>query len=170
MQAMLRHLIRIVIALVVLVVVAVPAHAQRKGFIIGGGLGPGTTSGDLDTKIGVTTEFKIGGMVGQSIQLYYANRLNWTDSDFGDLAATGVGGLGITYQLQNKFRINGLVGASNTLILLGSDIESEYGFGFGAGVGYEFAKHWIVGLDGSFGRISDENLFNVALTINILSH
>ena len=167
---MLRHVCRFGLALAVLVVVAGPAHAQRKGFIIGGGLGPGTTSGDTETNFGVTTEFKIGGMIGESIQLYYANRLNWTDSDFGDVEATGVGGLGITYQMQNKFRLNGLVGAASSLVYLGSDITNNNGFGFGAGVGYEFAKHWILGLDGSFGRISGENLFNAALTINILSH
>lgn len=167
---MTRHLIRIAFTVAAVAVLVTPAQAQRRGFIIGGGLGPGTTSGDLDTKFGVTTEFKIGAMIGESIQLYYANRLNWTDSDVGDVAATGVGGLGITYQLKNKFRINGLAGAAGSLVYLGSDVSSDYGFGFGAGVGYEFAKHWIVGLDGSFGRVSDENLFNVALTINILSH
>ena len=167
---MLRSLVRVGLALTVLVVMAGPLQAQRRGFIIGGGLGPGTTSGDLDTKIGITTEFKIGGMIGQSIQLYYANRVNWTDSDFGDVQLTGVGGLGVTYQMENQFRINGLVGLASRVVFLGGDTSADNGFGFGAGVGYEFAKHWIVGLDGSYGRISGENLFNVALTINVLSH
>jgi hypothetical protein len=160
------------LVLCVLATTASDVAAQRKGFIIGGGLGPGVTFGDLETKFGVTTDIKIGAMIGSSLQLYYRNSVNFTGSGAGyDLEGTGVGGLGVTYQMQSGFRINGLVGLSSRIGFSGSDTASDTGFGAGAGIGYEFAKHWVINLDGSWGRPGgSENALNAALTINVLSY
>jgi hypothetical protein len=160
------------LAVVLLLASSGDAAAQRKGFIIGGGLGPGLTFGDYDTKFGGTTDFKIGAMVGQSLQVYYRNTVNFTDSSAGyDLEGAGVGGLGVTYQFACKYRVNGVVGFSSRIGISGGDWSTDNGFGLGAGVGYEFADLWIVSLDGSWGRPGgDYNMFNLALTINILSH
>lgn len=151
-------------------VLAGDAEAQRRGFIIGGGLGPGLSAGDVDTEVGVATDFKIGAMIGESIQIYYANKMVFTPTEVADFAGTGVGGLGITYQMPSGFRINGVVGFSSYLLYLDGDTEGDVGFGLGAGVGYEFAKYWVINLDGSWGYPLDEvNIFNVALTFNVLS-
>jgi hypothetical protein len=148
------------------------AAAQRRGFIIGGGVGPGVRFGDPETKFGATTDFKIGAMIGQSVQLYYRNSANFTGSGAGyDLEASGVGGLGATYQMQSGFRINGLVGLASRLGISGSDVNGDNGFGAAVGFGYEFAKYWVINLDGNWGVIGGDNhMFNVALTINVLSY
>ena len=146
------------------------AEAQRRGFIIGGGLGPGLTAGDLDTKVGLATDFKIGAMIGPSVQLYYGNKMNFTGGELVDWQGTGVGGLGITYQMEGGFRINALVGLSPWVVYLDNSSDAEVGFGAGAGIGYEFAKHWVINLDGSWGLpVESVNIFNVALTVNVLS-
>jgi opacity protein-like surface antigen len=151
-------------------VLASDAEAQRRGFIIGGGLGAGLSAGDVNTEVGVATDFKIGAMIGESIQLYYANKMVFTPTEVADFAGTGVGGLGITYQMPNGFRINGLVGLSSYILYFDGDATAEWGFGIGAGVGYEFTKYWLINLDGSWGQPLDGvNIFNVALTFNVLS-
>jgi len=162
----------LVLAVVLLLASGSEAAAQRKGFIIGGGLGPGLTFGDPETKFGGTTDFKIGAMVGQSLQVYYRNTVNFTNSSAGyDLEGAGVGGLGVTYQVSGRYRVNGVVGLATRMGILGGDWNTDTGFGIGAGVGYEFADLWVINLDGSWGRPGgDYNLMNVALTINILSH
>jgi hypothetical protein len=169
---MVRTLTSVAAVLVLLCSLSDAAVAQRRGFIIGGGVGPGVRFGDLETKFGATTDFKIGAMIGQSVQLYYRNSANLTGSGSGyDLEASGVGGLGATYQMPTGFRINGLVGLASVLEFSGgSDIYSSTGFGAGVGVGYEFAKYWVINLDGNWGVIDGENMFNVALTVNILSY
>jgi len=147
------------------------AAAQRKGFIIGGGIGPGLTFGDVETKFGGTTDFKIGAMLGQSLQVYYRNSVNFTNSSAGyDVEGSGVGGLGVTYQPAGKYRVNGVVGVASRIGILGGDWNADTGFGLGAGVGYEFADLWIINLDGAWGRPGAYNMFTLALTINILSH
>ncbi len=55
-------------------VFAPPAEAQRSGFIIGFGLGPGlasytaSSSTDRQNERGVATDFHIGGVIGDSIE------------------------------------------------------------------------------------------------------
>jgi hypothetical protein len=168
---MVRTLTSVAAVLVLLCSLSDAAVAQRRGFIIGGGVGPGVRFGDPQTKFGGTTDFKIGAMIGQSVQLYYRNSANFTGSGAGyDLEASGVGGLGATYQMQSGFRVNGLVGFASRLAFLGGDVNGETGFGAGAGLGYEFAKYWVINVDGNWGAIEGENMFNIALTINILSY
>ena len=167
---MLRRSACLALTALLALVLASNAEAQRRGFIIGGGLGPGLTAGDLDTKVGVATDFKIGAMIGESVQLYYGNKMNFTGGELVDFQGTGVGGLGVTYQMPSGFRVNGLVGFSSWVVYVDSDSNAEVGFGAGAGIGYEFAKHWVVNLDGTWGLpVESVNIFNVALTINALS-
>ncbi len=126
--------------------------------------------GDLDTKVGLATDFKIGAMIGQSVQRCYGDKMNSTGGELVDGQGTGVGGLGITDQRERGFRIDGLVGFSSWVVYLDNNSDAEVGFGAGAGVGYEFAKHWVVNLDGSWGLpVESVNIFNVALTVNALS-
>jgi hypothetical protein len=168
---MVRTLTSVAAVLVLLCSLSDAAVAQRRGFIIGGGLGPGVRFGDPETKFGATTDFKIGAMIGQSVQLYYRNSANFTSSVSYDLEASGVGGLGATYQMQSGFRVNGLVGFASILGILGGEISADNGFGAGAGFGYEFAKYWVINLDGNWGVIGGDNhMFNVALTVNVLSY
>ena len=54
---------------------APPAQAQRSGFIIGVGLGPGlvshTSVPDRESKYGLAIDFHMGGVIGDSFELYF---------------------------------------------------------------------------------------------------
>ena len=57
-----RFILPFGLALGLSVSMASDTDAQRQGFIIGFGAGPSVTTGDVDSKVGVSTDFKIGGM------------------------------------------------------------------------------------------------------------
>ena len=140
------------------------AAAQREGFIIGFGVGPGFTSGDVDpnfgSKVGFATDFKIGGMLGESVQLYYTSKTNFFSAD-GALTASNVAGTA------SGFNVNGMAGLAAWADF---DWDTEVGFGLGAGVGYEFVDLWIFNLGGTWSRISGTDVINIAATVSIVSH
>jgi opacity protein-like surface antigen len=140
--------------------------AQRSGFIIGIGAGPGFTTGDVSSKVGVATDFKIGAMLGESLQLYYAAKSNLLFLDRG-VEATGVSGLGASYVLPSGFNINGVTGLATWWDFDGG---TSNGFGFGAGVGYEFTDKWVFNLGGTLGIFEGDKVFNIAATLSFLSH
>jgi len=142
------------------------AEAQRSGFIIGFGVGPGFTAGDVDSKVGIATDFRIGGTIGKSLQLYYTAKSNLLFYD-GDPEASAVSGLGATYAWDSGFNINGTAGLATWLDF---DNGTSNGFGAGAGVGYEFADRWVFNVGGTFGVFEGDKVFNVAATISFLSH
>ena len=102
---------------------------QRKGFILGFGLGAGMTSFEYDmedmgykiesdglTKFGVHTDFKIGAGLNEQVQLYWSAKVAFfsvgemtftvpeldqeAEADIDATVAHGIGGLGITYFFQ----------------------------------------------------------------------
>lgn len=154
------------VALCLSVSTASDAAAQRRGFIIGFGAGPGFTTGDVSSKLGVATDFKIGAMLGESLQLYYAAKSNLLFYD-GDPEATGVSGLGAAFVLPSGFNVNGVAGLATWVDF---DNGTSNGFGFGAGVGYEFTDKWVFNLGGTLGIFEGDKVFNIAATISILSH
>ena len=97
---------------------APPAQAQRSGFLIGFGLGPGFTSYsapaalDRVSKAGVAFDFHIGGVVGDSFELFYAAKGNVFGSDVLaiDNLASGVNVIGFAYPLNPDFSITGGIG------------------------------------------------------------
>ena len=161
-----RFLLFVGLACFLLISTAGRVEAQRSGFIIGFGVGPGLTAGDVDSKVGIATDLKIGGMVGRSLQLYYTAKSNLLFYD-GDPEASGVSGLGATYAWDSGFNVNGTVGLATWLDF---DNGTSNGFGAGAGVGYEFADRWIFNVGGTFGVFQGDKVFNLAATISILSH
>jgi hypothetical protein len=153
-----RHIILVGFALCLSLTTANDAAAQRSGFIIGFGLGPGVTTGDVDTEIGLATEFKIGAKVGQSAQVYYVGRMNFYSGDFIDFFGSGLQGLGVTYE-------------STWLAFDDGTVEAENGFGLGGGFGYEFADLWMFNVVATWGQpVSDFNMINLLAYISILSH
>ena len=161
-----RFLLSIGLVLCLSVSVARDATAQRKGFIIGFGAGPGLTTGDVDTKVGIATDFKIGAMLGSSVQLYYSGKSNLLFYS-GEVISSGVGGVGLTYEMASGFNINGTVGlATWTDFSEGGSV----GFGLGAGFGYEFTDLWVLNLGGTWGILEDAHIISIAATISVLSH
>ena len=139
--------------------------AQREGFIIGFGAGPGLTTGGVDSKIGATLSLKVGGMASETVQLYVTSKANFFSED-GALVLAGVHGLGVTQQWPSGFNINGAIGVATWIDF---DWSTYAGFGAGVGVGYEFTDNWVIDLGGQWGRREDLNVFNIALTINWMS-
>jgi hypothetical protein len=160
-----------------------PAEAQRSGFIIGFGIGPGwssyTSTPDRESRIGVAFDFHIGGVIGDSFELYYVSKATIFSSDVVDVdnIGSGVGGLGFSYPLNPRFSINGGIGFGTWVESgsFGTSVESD-GVGFLAGGRYLLSEsgRWGLGFDimygKPFGGDVDFNAWGVQATINVLSH
>ncbi len=163
---------------------APPAEAQRSGFIIGVGLGPGLTSfssaPNRESRIGWAIDFHIGGVIGDSFELYFVTKATFFGSDLVgvDRIGSGVGGLGFSYPLNPKFSINGGIGLGRWMEFYsngGSDSLAD-GVGLWAGGRYLLSEseRWALGFDimygKPFGNDVDFNALGVQFTINVLSH
>ena len=149
--------------------------AQRRGFIIGFGLGPGVTSatrgGSEWSEWGVATDLKIGAQVSKSVQIYYLGRTNWVTPT--DLVAAGISALGVTYVLPTApVHISGGLGLATFVPVCVSDCsETEAaGFGLTGGVGWEFADLWLLDFALTYGAPGDIHVFTARAGISILSH
>ena len=145
--------------------------AQRSGFIIGFGIGPGVTTWTESLseccrapKVGLATDFKIGAQVSQSLQIYYLGRTTWWTG--GSLILAGILALGVTYVLPSApVHLSGGIGGS----LVGAS-ESGTGLGFTGGVGWEFADLWLLDVAVTYGMPGNINMFQARAGISILSH
>ena len=178
-------------AMLILVMgVAAPAEAQRSGFIIGFGLGPGVASytgssrsfpSDRETEIGLATDFHIGGVIGDSFELYFMSKMIFINDIRAGPVATGVNGVGFTYPLNPDFYINGGVGVG-----LWAEIDPFFvpfseprpgefytGFGLVAGGGYRLSERWVLDFDIMYARPGDDSndisMLGAQLSINVLS-
>ncbi len=134
---------------------------QRRGFILGIGLGGGystftqTNSRTFNTgtqsftsarenKIAIISDFKIGYAPSNLVEIYWSSKVSWFG--FEDVTiANSFGGLGITYHFNPQAPapfINGGLGFSSWAAPFESGAESLRGTGFFAGGGYEFSPHW----------------------------
>lgn len=133
----------------------------RKGFILGGGLGLGSTSVDQSVQfsgielgsgsesfLGVQTDFKIGYAPSENLAIYYFSDVAWFDMDnaLGSSVtiASGVCGLGATYyvnQIAPTFCFGAGVGISTWSLPFESDADTWTGVGVMACFGYEFVRH-----------------------------
>lgn len=153
-------------------VVALPNSAsafngQRKGFILGFGLGPGLTPVGGDNKIVLAnTSFKIGIGLSEQLLLYWSSRGAWYKTDYhyyesGQKSVTelfGVAGLGMSYYLLETapaMYVTGSLGysaVSNPFESYAND--ADVGLGLSMGVGYEFSPHYSVEATLANGSIS----------------
>lgn len=197
-----RRWIACSIMLGVLLAISTPSSAfdgNKKGFMLGGGLGPafssftqevditglGSAKSDRESKAGLGTDFRIGAGVSEQFMLYYVNRVAWfsIENVFSEnvTIANSIGLLGGSYYLKpdaTGMYLNGLVGLSSWTAPFESGAEAAVGFGIGVGAGYEFAKHWSVEANLGFGAPSDEsggtkvttNVTSFAITINGIAY
>jgi opacity protein-like surface antigen len=149
--------------------------AQRKGFIIGFGIGPGVTSatqgGSKWSGWGLATDLKIGAQVSKSIQVYYLGRTNWFTPT--DLVGAGISAFGVTYVLPTApVHISGGLGLASWLPVCVSECDSttESGFGLTGGVGWEFADLWLLDFGVTYGRPGGIDVFTARAGLSILSH
>jgi hypothetical protein len=156
----------------VCVVFAQPAQAQRSGFIIGFGLGPGLVGGDIDAKFGLAYDFHIGGVIGD-VELAYVNKVMITGNEFVDAVVTGVSGVGVAYPLNSDFAITGAVGVG-VYSIIDSDFDSDglTGLGLLAGGRYKLNEsgRWMLNFDIMYANPGDLSLWGAQVTINVMSH
>jgi len=152
---------------------------NRKGFIIGFGVGAGVTSYtqeleiDLpsvsrtepvadESKTVLVTDFRLGGGVTDQFLLYYENRVAWFGAE--DAAGTdlfiahGIGLLGASYYFRPSspsLYVLGSVGTSAWMTMIESEYDMAAGFGVSGGVGYEFKRGWAVEATANWGKPKD---------------
>ncbi len=137
---------------------------QRKGFILGLGLGGGLTSftqtveigessqtSDRENKFSFISDFRIGYAPSNLVEVYYNAKVAWFSLDnIFDESVTitdGLNGIGITYHLKPQAPsgfVNGAIGLAVFDAPFESGFEAWTGFGFSAGGGFEFSPHWRV--------------------------
>lgn len=197
-----KNSILMLLVLAFVVALAMPAmgfDGQRKGFILGGGLGFGMTSfsqtleygglkstSDTENKGAFITNFKIGFASDEQIEFYYASKVTWFGItnvyDENVTVANGLNAFGMTYNLKPAFPTYFITGG---IALATWDLPFEdpapdtwTGFGLYVGGGYEFAKHYSVELDLLYGNPGDSqaglrissSALSFALTINALAY
>jgi len=169
---------------------ATPAAAQRSGFIIGFGLGPGwMRSGfsvpqlaisDSESSVGVATDFHIGGVLGE-VELYFASHANLrgTDASGASFIGTGMSGIGVTYPLNSRMAVRGVVGQARETLFMsdGGTLDAWDGLGLIVGGRYGLSDRWAAALDlgyaswSSGGSPSSEgDVWSLDLTLNVMSH
>ena len=159
-----------------------PAEAQRSGFIIGFGLGPGfssyTSFPDRESKFGVAFDFHIGGVIN-SLEIFYVNKVIFTSDDDVDAIVTGVSGVGVAYPLNPDFAVTGAIGIG-VLREIDADAGSTASFtglGLLAGGRYKLNEsgRWMLNFDIYYVNPGDENfgalsIWGLQATINVMSH
>ena len=145
-----------------LLVAAAPSagafDGDRKGFVLGGGIGGGAASleqeitgtlsgsGAKETKGTFVTDFRIGGAFNENWMLYYDNQVWWGSAEFKSGTQTfalGIGLVGLSYYFTAgapSWYLVGSVGVST--FGPSDDYGAQSGFGISGGAGYEFAPHW----------------------------
>jgi len=163
---------------------------ERKGFILGGGIGAGflsnTTSfnsnSDTDSRAVFLTNFKIGYAPSNTLEIYYISKVSWwgqTNAITGSSTTftLGLSAIAATMYIDNTTETGWFISGGLALSALAApfetDLESSNGFGLFGGGGYEFSSHWSVELDLLYSTITDPgvdfNSFGVLVTINVLA-
>ncbi len=156
---------------------------ERKGFILGLGVGPSTNSYDFgfgisDNSLAFASNFKIGYAPTDQVALYWSSQVAWFKIDGLDaLTTNSVAGLGGSYYLNEdapSLYLNAVLGFANWATPFEPDASNSLGFGLGIGGGYEFARHWSPEINFTYGKPSDDFIeiktWSVRLTINYLMY
>jgi hypothetical protein len=158
---------------------------ERKGFILGGGIGAGYLSNSTsfesysssDNRGVFLTNFKIGYAPSNTLEIYYVSKVSW----WGESNITfvlGLSAVAATFYLDNAtetgWSISGGLGLTAMYAPFEEGSGSSNGFGLFAGGGYEFSSHWNVELDLLYSATTegevDIHSFGVQLTINVLAY
>jgi hypothetical protein len=135
---------------------------NRKGFVLGGGLGGGSAGikqeltgfgvsleSDRETQGAFVSDFRIGGGFNEHWMLYYDNQVWWisTEDALGsnETFTFGIGLVGVSYYFTAdapSWYLLGTVGVASWGTT--DEFASSAGFGLSGGVGFEFASHWSV--------------------------
>ena len=146
-------------ALAALIVLAAPTASavERKGFVIGFGLGVGHTRAE-GSNTAVGSSFHIGGMLGPKTAVLLDGS-SVTDSVEGTSVGIGVSGIAVQRWLNDRVWVKAGIGSGVLLALGNGESESEnLGFGISTGIGYEVVqkKKFALDLQGRFTTSSKD--------------
>ncbi|NIR46851.1 hypothetical protein GWO43_00030 [candidate division KSB1 bacterium] len=156
---------------------------NRKGFIVGGGIGAGylrNQAGGLlfgtTNRATFLTDFKIGYAPTNALELYYVNKVSWW-GESGTTVIIGLSSLGFSVYTDNRtatgLYLTGGAGLS-TVDAPFESVDASYGFGLFGGIGYEFAEHVSFQTDLLYSHITDFGVeldsFAIRLMITVLAY
>ena len=189
----------IVVTTLFLVANANAFNSKRKGFIIGGGIGPSfstfketvtihgffgsgeTIESQRENKFGLRTNFKIGYAPSNLLEIFFTVKDSWFSSKvyfLGEnegedvIMASGFWGPGVTYYFKPEapsYFITGGFGVSTLSLPFESHAEIKFGGAVYAGAGYEFKNHFNVELDLGWGKPSSLDLFGIGSSTSVLT-
>ena len=194
---MISKTVLFVLAVLVLVFYAASASAwdgERKGFILGIGVGSGylsysqTMEGE---KLGsddvgpFNTDFKIGYAPNNMFLIYWMSKVSWfgMENVYGDnvTISNGVGCAGVSYYL-NEFTPSPYlfcgIGYSTWDTPFEEDSKTWTGPGVSFGTGYEFSHHFNIEASVTYGKPSTKELgaefatksLSIGLMFNIMGY
>jgi hypothetical protein len=150
---------------------------ERKGFILGGGVGGGYLSNKFPSftlnKFAIGTNFVIGYAPTNSFEIYYLNTVSWWFEDTITLV-TGLTGIGATKYFNPKgsgLFITGGIGVGVHYAPF-EEGNASYGLGLLGGIGFDIAKHWRLQGEAVFVSINDGfyiKSLGFRLTLNTLA-
>jgi len=166
------------------------ADGNKKGFVIGLGVGSSLTSytqsvptrsytSERENNFGLATDFKIGYGLNEKLVLVYTSKVSWFDFDNGEkenvTVTNGVGGIGAIYYL-NRLYVTGGIGFSSWATPFEEKTDAANGAGFFLGCGYEFIAHLSVELGVTIGKSKmkfkgvgiDTDAVSIGMTVNYL--
>lgn len=154
-------LVALIGAFILLSIEASAFDGERRGFILGLGIGPGLTSykqtvsyagsseSASESKFGFQTDFKIGYAPSNNLAIYYSSKVSWfgMENIMGDniTIANGLAAAAFGYYFEEEGPtpfITGGAGLASWNPVFTSNAEVWRGFGMYFGGGYEFANHF----------------------------
>ena len=149
---------------------------QRKGFILGGGIGGGYLSYhepfDFSlNKAALATNFKIGYAPSNTFEVFYTNNISWFGYGSGTFAI-GASCIAVTKYTKPEgkglFITGGLGWAA--FMRVDRDTGTESGFGAFLGLGHDIAKHWYIQADVLYTNLeSSWYSWGFRVTLNVLA-
>ena len=114
-----------------------------------------------ERKLAVKGDFLIGAGFSNQFAMHFTTKTLFYDSDLHDLFLTDnlhstILGLGFTYFTEEEAPANLITGVIGWHTITATFAEKEDPmscFGVLIGVGREFSKHWLVGIDGFWGKL-----------------
>ncbi len=168
-----------------LLLTPLPGAAQRSGFIIGVGAGPGYVSfpgsPSRTGKVTVATDFKIGYAPSEAWAIYWSADTHFYsgESDEASLGLLGVGGIGVTRFLRPDLPVayvDGSLGFGTSGVFLNDGgVEQQHGLGLTLGTGLALSNIAFLDLDLLYTHISFDfgqtlTYYGVKVSINFLSN
>lgn len=165
-EGQLKKIILVLVLSILVSSVASGFDGNRKGFILGGGLGMGMTSYKVKSvgpgisgetnwinEFAIMTDFKIGYAPNEQWEIYYSDKSSWFDNG-GKIALHGLGTATVNYYLTplpQTFYLSSGLGLAIISTPFENNTDTDIGLGVFAGAGYEFAKHFAVQIDFMYG-------------------